>query len=511
MSPSTQVSRDSLIIYQENTNNVFKALKKGCVDYLDLSKWGFQDRFYAFLLSMKFFKIAGSSYPTPRVKEEIPIWFQLASQTQLKLHQEKSYSKLPGLLKSGPILSRLKFNIGGESGGFNNKNKKQREVPVDFDSVRKFFKDTGPEELNKWYNEKVIKIFHHNRAFDKRGIFIIDQTHIVVPDNKNYKGAQLARVDEHGQRIDVSKMTDEQKKGVKPRWCYSLSLLVHIGQDGTHVICGYKLGGGNDDELDHAPKLIEKFTNAVGKGVIKILIMDRGYISGEFISLLKNKYDIDVVVPFKKNMTAFKDSVRIAEKIEHKKWKKYRTYKKDGIEYEEFIISIEDIEDWESIGMPVSVSIMKTIGSDDTIKYWSLCTTFKPKNDKEAFDLYHIRSKIEEVNKQIKNNWFIGEFSSPHASLMEAHVLFTLLTYSLIQLYLMKKHLITQTNKTIETFKSMEQMGKECVIVYYDNEFAIFDLDYYTKTIALLEESAKQKLVKWINDSQKKWATARDG
>lgn len=510
MNPSTQVSRDSLIIYRENTNNVLKALEDGRVDYMDLSKWRFQDKFYAFLLSMKFFKIAGSSYPTPRVKEEIPIWFQLASQTQLKLHQEKAYSKLPGLLKAGPILSRLKFNIGGESGGFNNKNKNQRIVPVNYDSVRKFFRDTNPEELNRWHNEKVIKILHHNRAFDKRGIYIIDQTHIVVPDNENYKNAELARVDEHGQRIDVSDMTEEQKKGIKPRWCYSISLLIHIGQDGTHVICGYKLGGGNDDELDHAPELIEAFTKAVGKGVIKKLIMDRGYISGEFISSLKNKYDINAVVPFKKNMTAFKDSVRIAENIEHEKWEKYRTYEKDGIEYEEFIISIEDIEDWESIGMPVSVSIMKTIGSDGSIKYWSLCATFKTKNIKEAFDLYHIRSKVEEVNKQIKNNWFIGKFSSPHESLMEAHVLFTLLTYSLIQLYLMKKHLITQTNRTIETFKSVEKMGEECVVVYYNNEFAIFDLDYYTEIVACMEEYAKNRLVKWIQQSREKWKT-RDG
>ena len=45
----------------------------------------------------------------------------------------------------------------------------------------------------------------------------------------------------------------------------------------------------------------------------------------------------------------------------------------------------------------------------------------------------------------------------------------------------MKKHLITQTNRTIETFKSVEIMGKECVIVYYNNEFAIFDFYYNSK------------------------------
>ena len=510
MNPPTQVERNSLIIYQENKNKVVNALKEGRLDYMDFSSWSFQDKFFAFLLGIKFFKICGSSYPTPRSKEEIPIWFQLVAQIQLKLHQEPSYSKLPGFLKAGPILSRLKFNIGGESGGFNNKNKNQRKVPVDFDSVRKFFKDTDKDELNKWYNEKIIKLFHHHRGIDKNGLFILDITHIVVPDNKNYKGAELARVDEHGQRIDVSDMTEEEKKGVKPRWCYSLSILLHIGQDGSMVICGYKLGGGNDDELDHGPELIENFTKAVGKGVIKKLIMDKGYISGDFIKTLKKKHGIDVIIPLKKNMNALTDSIRIAKTLKNNDWKKYRNYEKDGIEYEESIQYIGDVSDWESTGMDIYVSVMKTTGSDGSEKYWGLCTTFKPKNAQEAFDLYHKRSKVEEVNKQIKNNWFINKFSSPHESLIEAHVLFTLLTYSLIQLYLMKKYLVDLANKTINSLRAEEKLGKDCVIVYYDKSFAVLDLDYYTKIVACLEETAKQRLLKWIDDSQKKWKV-RDG
>ncbi len=217
-----------MIIYQENKVKVINALKEGRVDYMDLSSWGFQDRFFAFLIGMKFFKICGSSYPTPRKKEEIPLWFQLAGQTQLKLHQEGTYSKLPGLLKSGPMLTRLKFNIGGEEGGFNKKNKKPREVPVDFDSVRKFFKDTEKEELRKWHNEKVIKFIHHNRGIDKGGIFLLDQTHMVVPNNSNYTGAEWALVDEHGQRIDTIGMREEERKKLKPRLCYSLSLLIYL-------------------------------------------------------------------------------------------------------------------------------------------------------------------------------------------------------------------------------------------------------------------------------------------
>ncbi len=114
------------------------------------------------------------------------------------------------------------------------------------------------------------------------------------------------------ENLHTSKMTEAQKKALKPRLCYSLSILLHIG---CMVICGYKFGGGNDDELAHGPELVRQFIKAVGKEVMKKLIMDRGYISAEFINELKSKYDVDVVIPLRSNMNAFTDSIRIAEKF----------------------------------------------------------------------------------------------------------------------------------------------------------------------------------------------------
>jgi hypothetical protein len=58
------------IIYEENRIKVLNALRDGRVDYLDLSDWTFQDRFFAFLLGIRFFEICGASYPTPRKKDE---------------------------------------------------------------------------------------------------------------------------------------------------------------------------------------------------------------------------------------------------------------------------------------------------------------------------------------------------------------------------------------------------------------------------------------------------------
>ena len=104
------------IIYEENRSKVLNALKDGRIDYLDLADWTFQDRFFAFLLGLRFFEICGASYPTPRKKEEVALWFLLACKVQMKLHTTAAFDELPGILRSGAVLSRVKFNVGGSNG-----------------------------------------------------------------------------------------------------------------------------------------------------------------------------------------------------------------------------------------------------------------------------------------------------------------------------------------------------------------------------------------------------------
>lgn len=506
MSQSTDLKKP-LIIYQENKIKVVNSLKEGKIDYMDLSGWDFQDRFFAFLFATRFFEVCGCCYPTPRFKEEVPVWFLLACQTQLKLHQEPAYHKLPGILNNGPILSRLHFDVGGAHGGFNKKNKKPRTVPIHHDGARKFFKDTDRKLLKNWYNDTIVNYYHHHRVFDKHGIFILDQTHLVVPSNKNYEasGAQWALVDEHGQRIDTSHMNEDQKKILKPRLCFSLSLLSHLGSDNSQIISGYCLGGGGADELSQGPEIVSNFVKRVGKGIIKILITDRGYIDGRFISELKTRHSIDVVIPLRSNMTALDDSKRIAKHFMKKQWTTYRCYKKDHVKYTEEVVVVGDIEDWEKCGLKLHVSLMRITGSDGSERYWGLVTTFKPKHSKEAFELYNKRTRIEELNKQLKESWLIHKFSSPSSSLIESQVLFTLLVYSLIQIYLSKKHLEGLLNKTIQSLREEERLGINSVIIYKGEYFAVLDLDYYTEIIAKLEETAKNRLLKWIDVSRKKW------
>ncbi len=486
------------IIYEENRIKVLNDLKDGRLDYLDLADWTFQDRFFAFLLGLRFFEICGASYPSARKKEEVPLWFLLACKVQMKLHTTSAFTQLPGILRSGAVLSRVKFNVGGNGGGFNNKNRKQRSSAIHHDTARKFFKDTDPLKLRNWHNSDVQRFIRTNRGFDKHGIFLLDQTHIVVPENDNYNDAVRMPVDEHGQLIDMSKMTEEQKKAVKYHPCYALSELLHIGTDEhCFIFAGYQWGPGNTDELVQGKALVGDFVEAVGNGVMKLLIIDRGFISAEFVTYVKRTLGSDVLMPLRSNMDALTEPIRIAESFDYK-WIRYNSYTKEGIRYTEEVTLVEDVDIWQGCELALYTSIMRTKGSDGSVRYWGLSSTFKPRDATEAFQLYGLRTQIEERHRQVKRFWIINKFSSPHKSLIEAHVMFTLLTYSLIQLYLNKKHLNALANKTISSLKTEEQMGTNSVIVYSENYFTVFDLDDYTEIIAELNDRARLRLQKWI-------------
>ena len=280
---------------------------------------------------------------------------------------------------------------------------------------------------------------------------------------------------------------------------------MHIGKDNqSFIFAGYQWGSGNTDELLQGEQLVKGFVDAVGKGVMKLLIVDRGYINGRFILMVKRELDSDVLIPLRSNMDALTDAIRIAESCNYK-WTKYNEYtiSRYDIKYVEEVTVVEDVEMWDGCVVPLHISIMRVTGSDGSVKYWGLVSTFKPKNTREAFELYELRSQIEERHRQIKNFWNINKFSSPHESLIEAHVMFILLTYSLIQLYLNKAHLNKLANKTISSLKSEEQMGINSVIVYSGRYFAVFDLDDYTEIIVDLKEEARLRLQKWIKAFKK--------
>ena len=111
-------------IYQKDQKGVATCLDEGKIDYADLTKWDFPDEFLGFILQGNLLQFVDKTYPNPRIKNEIPIWFLITCQFVMRLHQTGNYNHLRYLLNSGSILMRYGFNVGRSITGFNEKNEK---------------------------------------------------------------------------------------------------------------------------------------------------------------------------------------------------------------------------------------------------------------------------------------------------------------------------------------------------------------------------------------------------
>ncbi len=490
-----------LILFQENKVEVRKRLKDGRMDYLDLTSWSFQDRLFGFLIEERFFEWCGSSYPTPRERENIPVWFLLACALQMKLHRSAAFQRLEYILRSGSILTRVRFNVGLKGGGFNEKNKKERKSPIDPDTARKFFTDTEASELEGWYNTDVQKWLRKHRGYsDKEGIFILDPTLIFLPDNPHYQKSALLPLDQEGRYVDVRKLTPEERKRFWYSRAYKLTLLLHWSrQDDYFLFAGGHLGPGDESGLKRGEELVDQLVAQVGKGVIKRLIMDKEFIDGAMISRFKKRHGIDCLVPLKSNMRALLDALGIA-KLEKASWVRYEEVQDESgrvLEVEE-VAGVGKVESWDRCEVPLYVVLVRTWKADGQSETWALASTQEFRDPRFARELYKGRMQIEERIDQVKNCWWVGCFTTPNFNADVVHVFFVLLAYTLIQLYLKATHHEELATRTIETLKQEERLGKDAVIVYAEKYFAVFDLDEYTDIILELREKPRERMRRWI-------------
>jgi hypothetical protein len=150
-----------LIGFQYDRSFVLDALRRGDIDYLEHVSEAAEADWFRHLIRRQVLQRLAETYPTPRKKEEVPLWIYLASELSLKLHGAQSYHAFPRILRSGGLIGALGPEMGGrktrhpETGdvtvacpGFNHKNDYDRQTPCDQDFLRKFAHDTDTDRLH---------------------------------------------------------------------------------------------------------------------------------------------------------------------------------------------------------------------------------------------------------------------------------------------------------------------------------------------------------------------------
>jgi hypothetical protein len=129
---------------------------------------------------------------------------------------------------------------------------------------------------------------------------------------KLHQENSLMWFDEHNHPVEYEELTREQRQRVRRERCYKWISLLHL-RGGCYVYAGALLVSGKAHEVGpFYDELVAQFVASVGQGVIKWLILDRGFIDGERISRCKRDWGIDVLIPMKKNMDIWADAWALA-------------------------------------------------------------------------------------------------------------------------------------------------------------------------------------------------------
>ena len=165
----------------------------------------------------------------------------------------------------------------------------------------------------RWFNEAVQRIFRRHRFFDKAGIFIGDGSYIFVPDNERYEGSVRMLFDEHNHPVGRKRQTTmsaAELKSCQWRRCYKMVSLLHTNENGDFFLyAGVRILPGNAHECPVLWEMVDEFVAAMGQGVIKELILDRGFLDGEAIGRAKSRHRIDVTIAVKRNMNVLEDAL----------------------------------------------------------------------------------------------------------------------------------------------------------------------------------------------------------
>jgi hypothetical protein len=272
----------------------------------------------------------------------------------------------------------------------------------------------------------------------------------------------------------------------------------------------------------------------MGRGIMKVLILDRGFIDGPSIGKCKKDYGVDVIMPLRKNMDLYKDAVGLTRAPDFV-WERYEepvaesprvVVRPPAIEKREaarqrtlalrkgqrlqadaepakpvqsrrasFVGTLEKAHTWQECPVPLNAVINREINDEGKEDFWVLVTTRLWKRGRDVRTLYGLRPAIEERHRQIKCFWDLTDFKSCSLALVLNQVVFLALTYTFLQVHLYLRQRAELNRVTRPRLLQMLTPTVSVIIVYYQRRFARLTIGEYSQILLTVEGEAKRKLL----------------
>jgi Transposase DDE domain len=531
------------MLLERNDALVCEAFRRGEFDYLDAAGEISETEFFRAIASKKILEKLASSYPTPLKKHDVPLWVYIVSNLSMRFHGVNAFHAFPYVVRSGGMIQAFGPQMGHraihpQSGdvtlscrGFNHKNDYDRQTPCDADYLRKMARRTPADRLQNWFNRDVVAIFRQHHAFDREGIFIGDATYLFVPDNDRYEGSVRLLFDEHNHPVESVKLTPQQRSRYRWRRCYKLITLIHTNRAGEFFLyTGVKITSGQDHECPLLYQLVEQFVAWQGRGIIKRLILDRGFLDGPSLGRCKQQWGIDVLIPARRNMDIYQDVVGLAQAgaLSFQTWnaapapaqalslhrpasvrKREEARQKKLAErpaaapasdpcktlLRSETAGVPGLRTFSSCPVPIHAVLNRDVYADGHTNSWLLLDTAENFSAAAVRSDYALRTTVEEGYRQLKCFQALADFSSRAFSLIVNQVIFVLLTHSLLQWYLFRNRRQHLNRKTRPRLLDVLRPTLHVILIYYQNYVAFLSPLQHQEMVLTLSEPARRKIL----------------
>jgi hypothetical protein len=527
-------------LIEPHPRRVLEAFRQGEFDGLEILGQADEKAFFELGFREKLLEALADCMPTARKKEEVPKWFVLAANLSLKLHGEHAFSAWERVVRCGGLLSALDPALASkhldpelrqvvlQCVGFNDKNQYDRQTPCDQDMLRKFVKDVPAARWQDWFNGPAQEVFQRYGFFDPEGVFIGDGSYVFVPDNPAYEGSAVLWFDEHNHPVRYEELSAAERKQVHRERCYKLVSLLHLRGD-SFVYAAVAVVPGNRSELPVLYQLVHDFVQRVGPGVMKKLILDRGFLDGGRIAYCKTVLGVDVLIPLKKNMDVWKDAWALAERSDWQPWVLPQTApvvapsRPAVIERRErkrqatlaqrksqapppdpaSVVTARELcplkgFQWAEAQVPLNVVVMRETYANSQREGWALLTTEDFVDPQRPPQDYRRRTTIEERHRHLKCFYDLSDFHSRCFNAVVAQVVFVLLSYTLRQWQLWKTHQEQLAGLHPDRIQRQLNLEHQFVAIYHQRAYVQLPLLTFTREVLELEPAARERALAQI-------------
>jgi hypothetical protein len=179
---------------------------------------------------------------------------------------------------------------------------------------------------------------------------------------------------------------------------------------------------------------------AWGRGAIRWLILDAGFVDGSWLRRLKEQ-GTDTVIRIKEGMDNYEAAVRQAQKAPVRAWQSVALPKRRKAEARPLrreVLGLVDQPGWEGLDLPISVGVVRDTYAD-TVEYWALICTQPDLSGAAIYALFRRRWGIEECFMALARYHGINDLFPCRPGLALALIHFTLLAHTLRYLCLLAR------------------------------------------------------------------------